>query len=292
MAETEWAGTTFGSVWMHNSLIAALRYIDVSIVYAFAAVFVVPVCLILNPSRGIIYRYFRLRHHLSRIKAAWKTYVNHCMFSQVVIDRFAMYAGRKFRTTVVGYDCYERLERQEEGFVQLSSHVGCYEIAGYTLVAKHKPISALVFGGEKVTVMAERAKILTRDNIRIIPLMPDMSHIFLINNALSDHEAVSMPGDRLAGSRKSIEVTFLGAKARLPLGPYQIAASRSLDVIAVNVMKTSLTAYTIFVTPLNYDKSADRKNRMTQLANAYSAELERIIKLYPTQWYNFYEFWE
>lgn len=292
MAETEWAGTTYGNVWMHKNLIAVLRYVDVRIIYAFAALFVVPVCLLINPSRGIIYRYFRQRHLFSRPKAAWKTYVNHCLFSQVVIDKFAMYAGKRFETEVIGYDNYTRLEGGREGFLQLSSHIGNYEIAGYTLVAKHKPINALVFGGEKATVMMERNKILSKDNIRIIPLVPDMSHIFHINNALADNEIVSMPGDRMIGSKKSIEVTLLGAKAYLPLGPYQIASVRGLDVLAVNVMKTSLTAYTIYVTPLQYDKSAGRKDRMTQLANAYTSELERIIRLYPTQWYNFYDFWE
>lgn len=291
MADTEWTGTTYGNSWMHRNLIAVLRYVDVRIIYAFAAIFVVPVCLAINPSRGIIYRYFRQRHNFPRLKAAWKTYVNHCLFSQVVIDKFAMYAGKRFETEVIGYDNYTRLEKGQSGFVQLSSHVGNYEIAGYTLVAKHKPINALVFGGEKATVKMERNKILSKDNIHLIPLMPDMSHIFLINNALADNEIVSMPGDRMLGSKKSIEVSFLGAKAQLPMGPYQIATARGLDVIAVNVMKTSLTAYTIYVTALQYDKSAGRKERMTQLADAYAAELERIIRLYPTQWYNFYEFW-
>lgn len=291
MDETGWAGTTYGNTWMHRQLIAMLRCVDVRIVYAFAAIFVVPICLVVNSSRDIIYRYFRERHHYSRLKAAWRTFVNHCLFSQVVIDKFAMYAGKRFETKVIGYDHYVRLESGEAGFVQLSSHIGNYEIAGYTLVAKHKPINALVFGGEKPTVMAERNKILSKDNIRLIPLMPDMSHIFLINNALANNEIVSMPGDRMIGSKKSIEVTFLGAKAHLPMGPYQIAAVRGLDVIAVNVMKTSLTAYTIYVTPLQYNKSAEKRERITQLADAYTAELERVIRMYPTQWYNFYKFW-
>jgi len=28
------------------------------------------------------------------------------------------------------------------------------------------------------------------------------------------------------------------------------------------------------------------------LAWAYVAELERILKIYPAQWYNYFEFWQ
>ena len=95
MAEQEWAGTTYGNEWMHKWLIRMLRYIDVRILYLFVALFIIPVCLVLNSSRGIAYRYFRQRIGYGRMKSAWKTYVNHCLFGQVVIDRFAMYAGRQ-----------------------------------------------------------------------------------------------------------------------------------------------------------------------------------------------------
>ena len=66
---------------------------------------------------------------------------------------------------------------------------------------------------------------------------------------------------------------------------------RGLNVIAVNVMKTSLTGYTVYVTSLAYDKQAPRNKQIQQLADAYAAELERMLRRYPTQWYNFFDFW-
>ena len=111
-----------------------LKIVDIRILYVFSAIFIVPVCLAVRPSRGIIYRYFRQRHGYGRLRSAWKTYTNHCLFAQVVLDKFAMYAGRRFRTKLVGYENFLRLAAQPEGFIQLSAHVGNYEIAGYTLV--------------------------------------------------------------------------------------------------------------------------------------------------------------
>ena len=293
MAEQEWAGTTYGNAWMHKWLIRMLRHIDVRILYLFVAIFVIPVCLVLNPSRGIAYRYFRRRIGYGRLKSAWKTYVNHCLFGQVVVDKFAMYAGKKFDVEVENYNEFlERASREEEGFVQLSAHIGSYEIAGYTLAVEGKSFNALVFAGEKASVMQNRDKMFAGTNIKMIAIQQDMSHLFEIDKALTDGGIVSMPADRINGSQKCIEHVFLGAKAKFPLGPFSVATMRGLDVLAVNVMKDSLTSYKIYVTPLAYDKEASRQEQIRQLSSAYVAELEKRVRQYPTQWYNYFEFWQ
>lgn len=286
-----WPGTTYGNEWMHKWLIRLLRFIDTRVLYLFVAVFVIPVCLILNPSRGIAYRFFRKRMGYGRLKAAWKTYVNHCLFGQVVVDRFAMYAGKKFKVEVEGEEHFARLAAKDEGFMQLSAHIGNYEIAGYTLISKDKCFNALVFAGEKASVMRNRDKMFAGTNINMIAMSPDMSHLFEIDQALAKGEIVSMPADRISGSQKFIEHDLLGAKARFPLGPFSVATMRGLDVLAVNVMKTSLGSYKIFVTPLPYDKEASRQQQIKQLSGAYVTELEKRVKQYPTQWYNYFEFW-
>ncbi len=286
--------TTFGTAWMHRWLIGSLRVLDVRLLYLLIMLVIMPICLLFNTnhSRTNAYRYFRKRLGYGRLKAAWSTYVNHCRFGQVVIDRFAMFAGRHFEVDVVGYEHFKKVAEQEAGFVQLSSHTGCYEAAGYNLKAKCKRFNALVFGGEKATVMEGRKEQLDKNNIRMIPVEPDMSHLFLINEALANNETVSMPADRIIGSPKTITVNFLGEKAKLPLGPFSVATMRGLDTIAVNVMKTGTWKYTAYVDKLSYDKGAPRKVQMQQLADSYAATLERIVRQYPTQWFNFYDFWD
>lgn len=277
---------------MHRCLIAILCRVDVRLVYAFAAIFVIPVCLITNASRRTAYSYFRRRMHCGVWRAAWNTYLNHCMFSQVVIDRFAMFAGKRFNINIEGYEHFARLDKGSRGFMMLSSHVGCYEVAGYSLVSANKRLNAIVFGGEKATVMQGRKSKLDSNNIRMIAVNPDMSHLFLINEALLADEIVSMPADRIVCSSKTVEAELLGAPVHLPQGPFAVATMRGLDVIAVNVMKTSAKGYTIYVAPLAYDHAASRRQQMRQLAAAYAEELQYRVRQYPTQWYNFFDFWQ
>lgn len=288
----KWAGTTMGNEWMHETLIKILRHVDVRIIYIFTFLFVIPVCIVMLPSKKTAYRYFRQRQGFGRFHSAWATYKNHCLFATNVIDKFAMYAGKKFDVKMEGFEQFKELDSREEGFVQLSSHIGNFEIAGYSLSTERKTMHALVFGGEKASVMRERDKKLETHRISLIPTREDMSHIFEMNNALSNGDIVSMPGDRIVGSTKTVDVNLLGAKAKLPIGPFLTPTMRGLDAIAINVMKTSAKSYTIYFNKLEYDHTANRNEKIRQLAEKYTLELEKMLKQYPEQWYNFYEFWD
>jgi predicted LPLAT superfamily acyltransferase len=118
-----------------------------------------------------------------------------------------------------------------------------------------------------------------------------MSHLFLLDLAIQQGEIISMPADRIFGSQKSVTMKLLGAEVRLPLGPFSVATMRGLNVLTVNVMKTATNSYKIYVKPLDYDKQSPRRQQISQLAQGYAAELERILTMYPTQWYNYFEYW-
>lgn len=289
--ERQWAGTTYGSGWMHRQIIRLLRHIDVRVFYLFADLFVVPVVLLVNPVRGVSYRYFRIHHGYGRLESVWKTYVNHCRFAGVVIDRFAMYAGREFRVVVPEEHLFDNLSAKQGGFVMLSSHIGNYEIAGYTLKSDRKSINAVVYEFEKESVMANRETMFGKTNVNMVALKEDMSHLFEISSILNNGDIVSFPTDRTMGGRV-IECDFLGGRAEFPLGPFSVATMNGLDVLAVNVMKTGLREYTIHLRMLEYDRNAGRKSQVAQLSRAYVEELEARVRQYPTQWYNFFEFWK
>ena len=289
--EKKWAGTTSGSNRMHGYQISVLRHIDVRLLYLFSYIFVIPVALVRNPSRKTAWDFYRNHLGYGRLKAAWYVYLNHCKFSQVVIDRFAMYAGKKFKVEVEGMDIFSSLASRDEGFVMMSSHIGNYEIAGYSLVSDTKTINAVVYGYEKQSVTDNRNNMFRKTNIRMIGIREDMSHLFEIDRALAAGDIVSFPSDRYMGATKTITAPFLGQEAKFPMGPFSVATMRGLDAIAVNTMKEGSRSYRIYVTPLEYDKSASRKEQIRQLSAAYITELEKRVRQYPAQWYNFFDFW-
>ena len=288
----EWVGTTYGGSRMHRWLIKILRVTDPRIVYAFSNLFVVPVVMVAHSeARRHTTRFFRQRFGMGALRALWMTYRNHCQFSQVVIDRFAMYAGRRFKVEIEGYYNFLKLSKSPEAFVQLSSHIGNYELAGYTLVAEDKRFNAVVFANEKESVMKNRERMFARANIRMIPVKPDMSHLFTIDSAINDGEIISMPADRVFGSPKSFLLPFMGEEARFPQGAFMLAAAKHIPMLFVAVMKERFDRYRIHVTPLPAPQQATVRKQAEELARSFAALLEQTVKRYPTQWYNYYDFW-
>lgn len=285
MAEHKaWKGTTGGTKWMQKTLIVWFRHTSLYIPYWCMGWMILFYLLFGHKGYISSYRFYRKRFCMSWLKAFCYVYFNHFRFGQSIIDRFAMYAGHEFRIEVDGQKLFDELECGADGFIQLSAHVGNYELAGYSLTPEHKKVNALVFAGETETVMASRLRMFAGHGVNMVPVTQDWSHVFLLNEALRAGDIVSMPGDRVFGAPRSIVCDFLDAKARFPLGPFAMAIQREVPVLAVFVMKTGVKSYKIHVRRLQ------GKDRNT-LAQCYASQLEEIVKQYPTQWFNFYNFW-
>ena len=279
LQHNEWSGKTDGQPWMQRSLITMFRVVPLWLPYSVMAL-VVPFYMIFNrKGYKAMYRFFRERMNYGRWKSFWKVYANHFRFGQIILDRFGVYAGKKYRFITEGQELMDELETHPEGFVSLSSHVGNYEIAGYSLKPKSKRFNALVYAGETATVMENRQKMLSQNNMSMIPVKEDMSHLFLLNNAIDNGEIVSMPADRIFGSQKAVECQFFGEKARFPMGAFALASKKNVPMLAVFVMKESYKTYHAYV-------------RGIKNAQDFADNLEEIVKRYPTQWFNYFDFWK
>ena len=279
LQHNQWSGKTDGQPWMQRSLIAMFRVVPLWLPYGVMAL-VVPFYMIFNrKGYKAMYRFFRDRMNYGKWKSFWKVYANHFRFGQIILDRFGVYAGKKYRFITEGQELMDELEMHPEGFVNLSSHIGNYEIAGYSLKPKSKRFNALVYAGETATVMENRQKMLSQNNMSMIPVKEDMSHLFLLNNAIDNGEIVSMPADRIFGSQKAVECQFFGEKARFPMGAFALASKKNVPMLAVFVMKESYKTYHAYV-------------REIKNAQDFADNLEEIVKKYPTQWFNYFDFWK
>ena len=139
--------------------------------------------------------------------------------------------------------------------------------------------------------MDNRASVFAPNGVEMVFVQPDMSHIFLLSNVVRDGNIASIPGDRIFGSRKFVECQFMGSPARFPLGPFRLAAVRQAPIVAIFVMKESWTSYRIFVRRLD---SSDQGQKPTALglAQQFADNLEDVVRCYPEQWFNYFDFWQ
>ncbi len=281
---------------MHKSLIQMMRFIPLRVMYGFVAFFVLPACLVFNrgPVKAIS-QYFRGRYNLQGTRLALAVWKNHYSMMQMVIDRFAAYAGKKFEFEFEGNEAFKELESQPKGFIMLSSHIGNSEMVGYSLGSTIKSMSTLAYAGESLAVMENRRRLLAQHNIKLIPVDETFNHIFLLNEALVKGEIVGMPADRIIGSQKVFSTKFLNAEANFPLGPFATTIQRDVDSIAIFMMKQSAKRYKLIVRNISLsdeEKSKlSRKEMMSTLGRKYVTELENIVIQYPYQWFNYFDFW-
>lgn len=276
---------------MQRALVAMFKVVPLEVIYAIMAV-VVPFYMLFNhKSYMAIYHFFRRRLGCPPIAAFLHVYRNHFAFGQVVLDRFASYAGCHFKLTVEGNEHFLDLANQPGGFMILSAHVGNYEQAGYALRSEDKQFYALTYEGESEVVKKGRNNKFADKQIHLIPVRSDISHIFEINRRLDEGNIVSMPADRHHGSGKSATCRFFGADAEFPLGPFATAVQKEVPTLAVIVVKEHVRSFRAFVVPLHVDATLPRRQQMQQLAQNYATTLEEIVRKYPHQWYNYFEFW-
>ena len=276
---------------MIRCLVAVMRVVDRRVIYCFMAL-IVPFYMLFNHKGYIsIYRFFRRRLGFGPLKSFCKVYANHFRFGQVIIDRYAAYAGKKFSYTIDGNELFLKLMESDGGFVQLSSHAGSFEMVGYGLTSDLKRINGLLFAGESQVMKDFRRSILASHNIGLIEVDGTMSHIFAMNAALDRGEIVSMTGDRLLGSPKALKCMFMGAEAKFPMGPFALAVQKEVPMLAMFAMRENASSYRVFVRRIESDAELPLRARMTAMAQRFAAELEEIVRLYPTQWFNYYDFW-
>jgi predicted LPLAT superfamily acyltransferase len=184
------------------------------------------------------------------------------------------------------------LLEKPEGFIMASSHVGNPELCGYLLKQNRKRINGLIFGHEKQEVQKNRTATLGDNNVRLIPVQEDMSHIFTINEALTNGEIVTMPADRLFGSSKSLNCDFIRGKADFPIGAFALAVQYQTPVLVIFVIKVTALRYRIHISQINIPDEGGKRDKINSMTTTYVEILEKIVKQYPEQWFNFYEFWK
>jgi len=292
-----WHGKTGGGSFGQRALFGYFRHGSVRLAYGIMG-FVIFFYLIINRNATRnIYRYFRQRQRFGRGRAVVNVYLNHYLFGKTLIDKFALFAGRKNEYSIeqTGVEWFNNAAMDKErGAILVHAHVGCSEIVGYTLSQPYKTINAVVYGGEVETMQRFRSNILSGQNVKMIPVVDGFSHIFDVNNALKNNEFVSISADRIYEGSRNHPVNFMGAVAEFPIAPFQLAARMKVPVLAYFVMQDGFKKYKCHIVEISdaESKGLPVQKQVEKFTERFAHELEKILNKYPLQWYNFHSFWK
>lgn len=286
---SSWKGKTRGGVLGHKIFIYILKKSGIRAAYGLLKVVAAYYVISAPAATRNIYKYFREIHNFSRLKASAAVYKNYYLFGQTLIDKIAIIAGieKKFTYTLDGENYLKELSKSERGGILISGHLGNWEIAGYMLKNINMKINIVMFEAEHRKIKGYLDKVMKNQSVNIIPIKKDLSHIFLINNALRNKEIICMHGDRFVEGGRIDTVNFMGKDAYFPLGPFVIAAKLKVPFTFVYALKGKNFQYHLSATPpVNSENLQPR-----EILHSYVNSLETKIKEYPLQWFNYFDFW-
>ncbi len=290
-----WEGKTRGGLLGHQIFVATIRYLGISSAYFLLRFVSLYYFFFSSKSNRYIYDYFRNRLGYQALKARISVYRNYFIFGQVLIDKVAIMAGLADRFTF-DFDGEEYLREMKEGGIVISAHAGNWEAAGNLLNRITLPSNIVMFDEEHQKIKDFLEDVMKEKNVKIIVLRDDMSHLLEIKKALDNKELIILHGDRFMSGSKVIKGNFLGHPARFPEGPFYLGARFGVPVSYAFAMKESAHHYHFYATPGKVYTSGNVRQLdpalMQEMLSDYITQLERMLKKYPLQWFNYYAFWD
>lgn len=230
----------------------------------------------------------------------WRDTLGHMLgFGETLLDKMLAMGGR-YRFGNVRREGHEVLLRQiasGKGGIIVTAHMGCLELCR-ALASRHEGLRLNVLVH---TMHAQRfnnilARLDPNANLRLIQVTEiGPATALLLERKVAAGEFVAIAGDRVpvAGGR-TVTVPFLGAPARLPIGPYALAALLGCPLYAMGCVRDG-DGYLLRFTELARQVSLPRKGREEALAFygvRYAQWIADLLKKSPRDWFNFYPFWE
>ena len=289
-----WKGKTRGGTAGYRIFIFLLQKINIRFSYALLQV-VAAYFWIFSNKRPLLY-FYQTRLNFSKWSSYKAIYKNYVMLGQCLLDKIVVMAGieNNFTYDFIGEEYLHELAENKSGGVLIGAHFGNWEIAGHLLKRINKKVHIVMLDAEheKIKVLLQNV---SKEKLSVIPIKNNFDHLFAVEHALANGELVAIHGDRFLSGAKTVSCSFLGEDALFPTGPFYMAAKFKVPVSFVSAIKTGKFHYRLNATkPENLtftNKLKTRNQDLRKLIDPFVWNLEKLVKENPTQWFNFYQFW-
>lgn len=219
-------------------------------------------------------------------------------FALSLVDRFLLltrgsepFVFERPESLVAAYRAVE----DGRGLVVLSGHVGNPDLGAAAFHGRiDRPVNVLQYAGPTDPYVRLVREVAPERAPTIIALNDDAHHASILAiRALRRGEVVAIKADRSFDGR-TVEVPFLDGLVAIPTGPFLMAAISGAPMIVLGCFKESATRYRIVSTPpvvLTFSGRDSRDADVARWARSFAAQLERWVREYPTQWYQFHDPW-
>ena len=182
--------------------------------------------------------------------------------------------------------------RGGRGFLLVTGHVGNWEMGAVTL-RQHDLIPAVVGQAElDPNVQEMRQQLRARLGVESIDIGSSMATAFKVRAAVDAGRAVALLVDR-AYPEDRVVVPFFGKPTPFLRSPALLARFCGCDILPGFFLRSPDGSYlNVWGQPLSADASLSSDADAVRMMSRVAADLESVVRRYPTQWFNFYKFWD
>jgi predicted LPLAT superfamily acyltransferase len=198
------------------------------------------------------------------------------------------------------------VDRPEEVRAAVARQAGCLLFVAHFGSAESLRLIAVDQRRLPLSILLDRAhgrmltELLERLNPELAGSIIDASQrgpqlVLSLKEALQAGRMVGIMADRALSTDRAVSVDFLGAPARLPVGPWQLAHALQVPIVLGFGVYHGGNRYTahfeLFAQSVRLPRDG-REAALGELAQRYARRLEFHARGAPYNWFNFYDYWQ
>jgi lauroyl/myristoyl acyltransferase len=237
---------------------------------------------------------FRLALDASRDSAASLTRRLFFEYGRATIDTWRL-RSEAFSPRITTFEQDARTlaacRRGSRGFLLVTGHVGNWEMGAMTL--RSHGLTPAVVGQPELdpSVQEMRLKQRGRLGVESIDIGSSMATAFEVRATVDRGRAVALLVDR-AYPEDRVVVPFFGRPTPFLRSPALLARFCACPILPGFFLRARDGSYfNVWGEPLEADPSLSPDEDARRILTRVASDLEAVVRAHPTQWFNFYRFW-
>lgn len=292
----KWKGKTRGGLFGYRFFLFLIKVFGIRAAYIFLGFVVIYFIPFAPKATRANWRYARNILHYNWLRSVSFLFLSYYRFGQTLIDKCAIGSGQTedydFHFDHTLSELLEILD-SDTGAILIGAHVGNWEIGAPFFGEYGEKMHVVLFDAEYQKIKDLLAKQIRGVNYNVIPVNEDdLTHVFKIKEVLNNREYVCFQGDRFVEGSKTIRMEFMGKEAEFPAGPYILATHLQVPVVFYFAIRQKGMRYFFNFVPAKPVEKDKKSKPEIVLLKQYVTTLESIVRKYPEQWFNYYDFWK
>lgn len=196
--------------------------------------------------------------------------------------------GEGLRTHARGVEHYFNAAAQNRGVIAVTAHTGGWEMSGAVLGGISPAEVVLVMQrepDERARALHDEAR--ARSGVRVVHVGDSPFDALQITQYLRRRAVVALQIDRVPEGIRRRAVRFFGHPWAIPEGPLRLAAMSGSPLLPVFTRRRGYMDYEAIIAPPILLPRRPSEAELDRAAHDVIGALERFVRAYPTQWYNF-----